>query len=179
MERESDAQYVAFLVAFVSHSRSCTARSEILTNSVAADYTWYNLLQSLTYVDPTTLHGSTPVIPNTPAAFLLWTRRDSKIDWRARFASIYAPIVVEEGADELNEEGMTMKEEREERWREENEGLAREGEDKGAMREYYKVRSSCMPSLSRSFTQPFESVSDTVTRTDFPWSLHRIWAIPR
>ena len=38
-----------------------------------------------------------------------------------------------------------MKEEREERWRVENEGLAREGEDKGAMRDYYKVRSARLP----------------------------------
>lgn len=34
---------------------------------------------------------------------------------------------------------MTMKEEREEKWREENEEAEREGGDKVAMRQYYKV----------------------------------------
>ena len=77
------------------------------------DFTWFNLLQSLTYVE-------IPVIISTSEAELLWTRRDSKINWRERFASIYAVPEIVEGADELNEEGLTMKEEREEKWQQEN-----------------------------------------------------------
>lgn len=37
-----------------------------------------------------------------------------------------------------------MKEEREEKWREENEDAEREGGDKVAMRQYYKVGAACL-----------------------------------
>lgn len=43
----------------------------------------------------------------------------------------------EEGVDE---EGVTMREEREAKWKEENEGREMEAGDKVAMRQYYKVR---------------------------------------
>lgn len=103
----------------------------------ATDYTWYNLLQSITY----TQAPATPSAPTTAAsALLLWTRRDSKIDWSARFASVFRRDDLEDPeGDDRDEDGLTMKEERELKWKEEKEGQEAEKVDKVAMRAYYKV----------------------------------------
>lgn len=55
---------------------------------------------------------------------------------------------------EVDENGLTMKEERELKWKEENEASEMAGMDKVAMREYYKVRSP-RPSSSLSFIDRF------------------------
>lgn len=103
------------------------------------DYTWYNLLQMLTY-EP----SAAPLTPSAPtssaAALLLWTRRDSKIDWAARFASVFRRDDLEDPeGDDRDEEGMTMKERREEKWKVENDQEQETKMDKVAMRLWYKV----------------------------------------
>lgn len=107
------------------------------------DYAWYLLLRSITY-SPS--GGS-----STPASLLVWTRRDSKVAWSSEYAALFrAPLVElggEEGRDE-DDEGVTMKEERERRWADEE----AQGQvvDKVAMRAYYKVRVSLPQRLSLS-----------------------------
>lgn len=103
------------------------------------DYTWYNLLQSLTYTSTPAPLASTP--STAASALLLWTRRDSKIDWSARFASIYRRDDLDDPTNdgERDEDGLTMKEEREQKWEQENRSQQEEKVDKVAMRAYYKV----------------------------------------
>lgn len=66
---------------------------------------------------------------------------DSKEDWAARFAAIHRVEEAESDEEEegVDEEGVTMREEREAKWKEENEGREMEAGDKVAMRAYYKV----------------------------------------
>ena len=67
-----------------------------------------------------------------------WRRGDSKVDWAARYASIFRRDDTERGPSDEDEDGRTMKEEREDKWREENELAEGEAGDKGVMRAYYK-----------------------------------------
>ena len=98
-----------------------------------ADYTWYLLIQSQTYTPTPTPTASGSTLPT-------WRRGDSKIDWSAEYATIHRPVVVEEddGEEGVDDEGVTMREEREEKWREENEGVTA-GMDKVEARKFYKV----------------------------------------
>lgn len=90
----------------------------------------------MTYVTPTSKpYAASSSLPT-------WRRGDSKVDWAARFASIHRRDDLEKGPSDEDDEGRTMKEEREEKWREENELAEEEAGDKGVMRKYYKVRSS-------------------------------------
>lgn len=100
------------------------------------DYTWYLLLQSLTYVEPSQRKPAYSATNGLPT----WLRSESKEDWAARFASIHRRDDLEERDPERDEDGLTMKEERELKWVEENEEAEMAGMDKGQMRAYYKVR---------------------------------------
>ncbi|KAM0756353.1 hypothetical protein T439DRAFT_321056 [Meredithblackwellia eburnea MCA 4105] len=108
----------------------CGLVSKRWRRSATINYTWYLLLQSHTYVDPI----SKPY--KDSSALPTWRRGDSKVDWAARFASIFKrdeTVIVE---SETDENGLTQKEEHEAKWAEENEANA--GGDKNAMRSYYK-----------------------------------------
>jgi hypothetical protein len=93
------------------------------------------LLQSQTYTP-------TPVPTASGSTLPTWRRGDSKIDWSAQYAAIHRPVVAEEEdetVEGVDDDGITMREEREEKWREENEGVM-QGMDKVEARKFYKVR---------------------------------------
>ncbi|SGY62211.1 BQ5605_C007g04665 [Microbotryum silenes-dioicae] len=102
---------------------------------ISSDYTWYLLLQRLTYVDPASRSPAYSESDGLPT----WRRGDSKINWAERFASINRrddlekPLVLD-----TDENGLTMQEERELKWAEENEANDSQFADKNEMRAYYK-----------------------------------------
>lgn len=98
------------------------------------DWVWHCLLESVTW-DP----SSSSLSPNSASSLPTWRRGDSKLDWAARYASIYSqdPLAIKES--EVDEDGKTFQEEREEKWKEENEEAERQSNDKSVQRDYYKV----------------------------------------
>ncbi|BGP18636.1 hypothetical protein JCM10213_004186 [Rhodosporidiobolus nylandii] len=101
--------------------------------SQTLNYTWYLLLQSLTYVSPEERKQQYSESNGLPT----WRASEAKEDWAARFANIFRRDDIDERDLERDENGLTQKEERELKWAEENEEA--EGPiDKVAMREYYK-----------------------------------------
>ncbi|GAA6029075.1 hypothetical protein JCM8097_001581 [Rhodosporidiobolus ruineniae] len=102
--------------------------------SQTLNYTWYLLLQSLTYVTPEERKSKYHETNGVPT----WRASEAKEDWAARFASIFRRDDLEEPeAQDRDEDGLTKAEEHALKWAEENE--AQEGPiDKVAMREYYK-----------------------------------------
>ncbi|GAA5824855.1 hypothetical protein JCM10212_005323, partial [Sporobolomyces blumeae] len=96
-------------------------------------YTWYLLLQSLTYTSPADRKATYAESSGVPK----WRSADASQDWAARFASIMRRDDLESKEADTDENGLTMKEERELRWKEENDA-AEAGMDKVAMRAYYK-----------------------------------------
>ncbi|GAA5981091.1 hypothetical protein JCM11641_001450 [Rhodosporidiobolus odoratus] len=101
--------------------------------SQTLNYTWYLLLQSLTYVSPEERKRNYTETTGVPT----WRASEAKEDWAARFANIFRRDDLEEEEAETDENGLTMKEERELKWKEENEEQFGPV-DKVAMREYYK-----------------------------------------
>ncbi|GAA5823749.1 hypothetical protein JCM11251_003279 [Rhodosporidiobolus azoricus] len=102
--------------------------------SQTLNYTWFLLLQSLTYVTPEERKQRYSESNGLPT----WRASEAKEDWAARFATIFRRDDLEDpdGTD-TDENGLTMREERELKWKEENE--AQYGPvDKVAMREFYK-----------------------------------------
>ncbi|KAK4050775.1 hypothetical protein OIV83_003196 [Microbotryomycetes sp. JL201] len=102
--------------------------------SQTLNYTWYLLLQSLTYVEPSkrrTAYSETNGLPT-------WLKSEAKEDWAARFANIYRRDDIESHESDHDENGLTMKEERELKWKEENEQAEALFADKNEMRQYYK-----------------------------------------
>ncbi|BGP10218.1 hypothetical protein JCM10049v2_006101 [Rhodotorula toruloides] len=104
--------------------------------SQTLNYTWYLLLQSFTYVTPAERGRSYAEGDGVPT----WRKGDVSQDWAAHFASIFRRDDLDQGVEEteVDENGLTMKEERELKWKEENEASEMAGMDKVAMREYYK-----------------------------------------
>ncbi|GEM10464.1 F-box domain, cyclin-like domain containing protein [Rhodotorula toruloides] len=104
--------------------------------SQTLNYTWYLLLQSFTYVAPEDRGRSYAEGDGVPT----WRKGDASQDWAAHFASIFRRDDLDQGVEEadVDENGLTLKEERELKWKEENEGNEMAGMDKVAMREYYK-----------------------------------------
>jgi hypothetical protein len=100
------------------------------------DYTWYLLLESFTYEDPTERRRKYADSDGTPT----WRKGDAQQDWAQRFANVFSHDVSETVESDHDENGLTMKEERELKWKEENEASEMQGMDKVAMREFYKVR---------------------------------------
>ena len=101
------------------------------------DYTWYLLLESFTYEDPTERRRKYADSDGTPT----WRKGDAQQDWAQRFANVFSHDVADTVESDHDENGLTMKEERELKWKEENEASEMQGMDKVAMREFYKVRS--------------------------------------
>ncbi|GAA5856691.1 hypothetical protein JCM8547_005932 [Rhodosporidiobolus lusitaniae] len=100
--------------------------------SQTLNYTWYLLLQSLTYVSPEERkqrYAETKGIPT-------WRPSEAKEDWAARFATIFRrDDLAEKEPQDRDENGLTMQEERELKWAHEEE----EGQmSKNEMREFYK-----------------------------------------
>jgi len=105
-----------------------------------ADYTWYLLLQALTWTEPQARKASYAESNGLPK----WRASDAKEDWAEHFANIMRRDDTETKEADVDEDGLTMKEERELKWAEENEESELAGMDKVAMRAYYKVHSfSC------------------------------------
>ncbi|BGP42286.1 hypothetical protein JCM10449v2_006291 [Rhodotorula kratochvilovae] len=103
--------------------------------SQTLNYTWYLLLQNYTFIDP---KDRTPTYAES-TGLPTWRASEASEDWAARFASIFTRPEVEEGEEsEHDENGLTLKEERELKWRDENEASELAGMDKNAMREFYK-----------------------------------------
>ncbi|BGP34203.1 hypothetical protein JCM10296v2_006018 [Rhodotorula toruloides] len=104
--------------------------------SQTLNYTWYLLLQSFTYVTPAERGRSYAEGDGVPT----WRKGDASQDWAAHFANIFRRDDLDQGVEEaeVDENGLTMKEERELKWKEENEANEMAGLDKVAMREYYK-----------------------------------------
>ncbi|KAG0663551.1 hypothetical protein C6P46_002447 [Rhodotorula mucilaginosa] len=98
------------------------------------DYTWYLLLESFTYEDPTERRRKYADSDGTPT----WRKGDAQQDWAQRFANVFSHDVSETVESDHDENGLTMKEERELKWKEENEASEMQGMDKVAMREFYK-----------------------------------------
>ncbi|GAA5889257.1 hypothetical protein JCM6882_000689 [Rhodosporidiobolus microsporus] len=103
--------------------------------SQTLNYTWYLLLQSLTYVTPEERKARYADSTGLPT----WRASEAKEDWAARFASIFRRDDLDDpdGTD-TDENGLTMREERELKWKEENEAQLVGAVDKVAMREFYK-----------------------------------------
>ncbi|KAK4047859.1 hypothetical protein OIO90_006020 [Microbotryomycetes sp. JL221] len=97
------------------------------------DYTWYLLLQSLTYVEPSKRKLAYSDANGLPT----WRKSEAKEDWAQRFANIYRRDDIESHESDHDENGLTMKEERELKWKQENEANAVFA-DKNEMRQYYK-----------------------------------------
>ncbi|GAA6013551.1 hypothetical protein JCM10207_004772 [Rhodosporidiobolus poonsookiae] len=103
--------------------------------SQTLNYTWYLLLQSLTYVSPEERKRTYSEGKGLPT----WLASEAKEDWAARFASIFRrDDLAEREPTDRDENGLTMKEERELKWAQENEESEFAGMDKNQMREYYK-----------------------------------------
>ncbi|SCV71575.1 BQ2448_3163 [Microbotryum intermedium] len=114
---------------------SCGMVCKRWRNSQTMNYTWYLLLQRLTYVDPASRAPAYSESDGLPT----WRRGDSKINWAERFASINRRDDLEQLlASETDENGLTMQEERELKWAEENEANDAQFADKNEMRAYYK-----------------------------------------
>lgn len=102
-----------------------------------ADYSWYLLLDDYTYTSPSDRRRKYAETNGVPT----WRSSEASQDWAAHFASIFRRDDVEEREpQDTDENGLTMKEERELKWKEENEASELAGMDKNAMREFYKVR---------------------------------------
>lgn len=98
------------------------------------DYTWFMLLQRLTWIPQT---GSKPY--DETDGLPKWRKADSKVDWAQRFANMYKDDAGNSREEsEFDENGLTMKEERELKWREENEDANRPL-SKNEAREMYKL----------------------------------------
>ncbi|GAA5869161.1 hypothetical protein JCM3774_003968 [Rhodotorula dairenensis] len=102
--------------------------------SQTLNYTWYLLLESFTYEDPTERRRKYADSDGTPT----WRKGDAQQDWAQRFANVFSHDVSETVESDHDENGLTMKEERELKWKEENEASEMQGMDKLAMREFYK-----------------------------------------
>ncbi|GAA5991759.1 hypothetical protein JCM10908_001126 [Rhodotorula pacifica] len=102
--------------------------------SQTLNYTWFLLLESFTYEDPSERRRRYADSDGTPT----WRKGDAQQDWAQRFANVFSHDVSETVESDHDENGLTMKEERELRWKEENEASEMQGMDKVAMREFYK-----------------------------------------
>ncbi|KWU45864.1 hypothetical protein RHOSPDRAFT_32337 [Rhodotorula sp. JG-1b] len=102
--------------------------------SQTLNYTWYLLLESFTYEDPTERRRKYADSDGTPT----WRKGDAQQDWAQRFANVFSHDVADTVESDHDENGLTMKEERELKWKEENEASEMQGMDKVAMREFYK-----------------------------------------
>lgn len=101
--------------------------------SQTLNYTWYLLLQALTWTEPQDRKASYAESNGLPK----WRASDAKEDWAEHFANIMRRDDTETKEADVDEDGLTMKEERELKWAEENQEEL-EGMDKVAMRAYYK-----------------------------------------
>ncbi|GAA5870087.1 hypothetical protein JCM1840_003577 [Sporobolomyces johnsonii] len=101
--------------------------------SQTMNYTWYLLLQSLTYTTPAERKATYAQSTGLPT----WRQGDANQDWAQHFANVMRRDDLESKEADVDENGLTMKEERELKWKEENEA-SEAGLDKVAMREYYK-----------------------------------------
>ncbi|GAA6024407.1 hypothetical protein JCM11491_003543 [Sporobolomyces phaffii] len=103
--------------------------------SQTLNYTWYLLLQDLTWHSPeertATTYAEADGLPK-------WRASDAKQDWAAHFANIMRRDDLESKEADVDENGLTMKEERELKWQHENDEEELAGVDKVAMRAYYK-----------------------------------------
>jgi hypothetical protein len=156
VEEESDSQCVcfsSFRSLFLSTPVDETDRFPRFLFPTSTDYTWYLLLQSLTYVTPEERKSTYAASKGVPT----WRASEAKEDWAERFANIFRRDDLEEQEPaDRDEDGLTMKEERELKWAEENEE-ANGPIDKNAMREFYKVR--------LRFSSPFIPSTDTLPTT--------------
>lgn len=100
------------------------------------DYTWFLLLESYTFENPADRRRKYADSNGVPT----WRKGDAQQDWAQRFANVFAHDASETVESDHDENGLTLKEERELKWKEENEASEMDGMDKNAMREYYKVR---------------------------------------
>jgi len=132
MEKESNSQSVSPPLFFINPP-SLFFDSP---SSLSTDYTWYLLLQALTWTEPQDRKASYAESNGLPK----WRASDAKEDWAEHFANIMRRDDTETKEADVDEDGLTMKEERELKWAEENQEEL-EGMDKVAMRAYYKVSS--------------------------------------
>ncbi|GAA5926247.1 uncharacterized protein JCM15063_000225 [Sporobolomyces koalae] len=102
--------------------------------SQTLNYTWYLLLQSLTWTSPEERKATYAESNGLPK----WRASDAKEDWAEHFANIMRRDDLESKEADVDEDGLTMKEERELKWAQENEENEFAGMDKVAMRAYYK-----------------------------------------
>lgn len=102
--------------------------------SQTLNYTWYLLLQSLTWTSPEERKATYAESTGLPK----WRPNEAKEDWAQHFANIMRRDDTETKEADVDENGLTMKEERELKWAQENEELETAGMDKVAMRAYYK-----------------------------------------
>ncbi|GJN92375.1 hypothetical protein Rhopal_005405-T1 [Rhodotorula paludigena] len=103
--------------------------------SQTLNYSWYLLLDDYTYTSPSDRRRKYAETNGVPT----WRSSEASQDWAAHFASIFRRDDVEEREpQDTDENGLTMKEERELKWKEENEASELAGMDKNAMREFYK-----------------------------------------
>ncbi|GAA5850342.1 hypothetical protein JCM3766R1_004317 [Sporobolomyces carnicolor] len=114
---------------------SCGLVCKRWRRSQTLNYTWYLLLQSLTWTSPEERKATYAESDGLPK----WRASDASQDWAQHFANIMRRDDLEsrEAAD-TDENGLTMKEERELKWAQENEESEMAGMDKVAMRAYYK-----------------------------------------
>lgn len=102
--------------------------------SQTLNYTWYLLLQSLTWTSPEERKATYAESNGLPQ----WRPNEAKEDWAQHFANIMRRDDTETKEADVDENGLTMKEERELKWAQENEEGETAGMDKVAMRAYYK-----------------------------------------
>ncbi|POY72333.1 hypothetical protein BMF94_4635 [Rhodotorula taiwanensis] len=102
--------------------------------SQTLNYTWFLLLESYTFESPADRRQKYAGSNGVPQ----WRKGDAQQDWAQRFASVFAHDASETVESDHDENGLTMKEERELKWKEENEASELQGMDKNAMREFYK-----------------------------------------
>ncbi|BGP57150.1 hypothetical protein JCM8202_005412 [Rhodotorula sphaerocarpa] len=102
--------------------------------SQTLNYTWFLLLESYTFENPADRRRKYADSNGVPT----WRKGDAQQDWAQRFANVFAHDASETVESDHDENGLTLKEERELKWKEENEASEMDGMDKNAMREYYK-----------------------------------------
>ncbi|KAI5478299.1 F-box domain, cyclin-like domain containing protein [Pseudohyphozyma bogoriensis] len=110
---------------------TCGLVSKKWRRSQTINWSWFTLLESITYVSPSERTQTTSGLPT-------WRRGDSKVDWAARYASICRRDDVEKPPSDVDEDGLTFKEAREAKWKDENEEAEALALDKGEARKYYK-----------------------------------------
>jgi len=118
----------------------CQGVSKKWRKSQTINYTWYRLMATIAH-QQFDVPPAPPLLD--PTGQLSWPRADSLADWSDKYTEAYRPTAFESddsfeesSGDERDEEGLTLKERREARWAEENEG---QNMTKVEARQYYKT----------------------------------------